>query len=228
MSISEQQHAANRANAQKSSGPTSEDGKRRSSLNGMRHGLTGATFLMTDADRVAFNTFARPFIEALKPANEVERHFAQLVARDHYRLARIQAIEENTFALGHFGKAANIDTDHEEIHHALTNAQTFSLDARVFQNLSLYEQRINRSMHKNLKALTDLQGQRKAEERQAALEAEKAAAKPKAQAAGAGPQLVETNREQSAGAGLGFVFSDPPKPTPPDTDTRQNAPGQAA
>jgi hypothetical protein len=120
MSLTEAQLNANRANAQKSTGPTSPEGKKRSSLNGMRHGLTGSTFLMTDSDRAGFRTFAESFIKALKPASEVKRHFAELVARDHHRLARLRAIEENTFAPGRFGKAANIDTNHEAVHSALT------------------------------------------------------------------------------------------------------------
>src|SRR5580704_3702678 len=138
MSISEAQLEANRLNAKKSTGPTTEEGKKRSALNGMRHGLTGAAFIMTVEDREAYDAFSKPFIEALKTANPVELQFAHLIAKDHYRLNRIQAIEENTFALGHFGKAGNIDSQHPEIHSALTQARVFAFEGKLFQNLSLY------------------------------------------------------------------------------------------
>ena len=54
MPVSERQLAANRANAQRSTGPTSEDGRKRSSQNALRHGITAQTTVMTD--EIAFTT----------------------------------------------------------------------------------------------------------------------------------------------------------------------------
>ena len=48
---------ANRANAQKSTGPRTEEGKQRSRLNGIRHGLTGQVSIMTDENRAAHDTY---------------------------------------------------------------------------------------------------------------------------------------------------------------------------
>ncbi len=93
---------------------------------------------------------------------------AQVLAQENHRLNRIHAIEENTFALGHFGRAgAKIDADHPEVHNALTQAIVFATEGKTFQNLSLYEQRLTRSIHKNMQLLLELQDRRKAEERQA-------------------------------------------------------------
>jgi hypothetical protein len=44
MSATSSQIAANQANAQKSTGPTTAEGKQRSSLNALKTGLTGALF----------------------------------------------------------------------------------------------------------------------------------------------------------------------------------------
>jgi hypothetical protein len=44
--ISEAKLAANRANAAHSTGPTTGEGQQRSSLNAMKHGLTGRTVLL--------------------------------------------------------------------------------------------------------------------------------------------------------------------------------------
>ncbi len=181
---SDKQIAANQANAQKSTGPRTDEGKKRSAMNGQRHGLTGQAFLMTDEDRKAYDAFSKPYIEALKPANPAETQLAQLLAQDNFRLNRIHAIEENTFALGHFGRAGDrIHADHPEVHHAFTQAVVFATEGKTFQSLSLYEGRITRNIHKNMQLLLELQDRRKAEERQAALEAR--TAKPKTRAASA-------------------------------------------
>jgi hypothetical protein len=49
---SEKQIAANRRNAQKSTGPKTESGKRRASLNAFRHGLASQGLQAVDADLV--------------------------------------------------------------------------------------------------------------------------------------------------------------------------------
>jgi hypothetical protein len=204
----EAQINANRLNAQKSTGPVTEKGKNRSRLNGARHNLTGQAFLMTDEDRQAYDRFSDPYIAALQPANPVELQLAHLLAQDNHRLNRIHAIEENTFALGECGKPGeSLDADHPEVHHAGAQARTFAMEGKTFQNISLYEQRITRNIHKNMKLLLEIQDRRKAEERLQAIEAR--TVKPKTRTAAAGSPTE-----------IGFAFSTPkltladdPKPT---------------
>ena len=98
--LSDKQLAANRANAQLSTGPTSVDGKRRSSLNARRHNLTGQVTAMTEEDRIAHDTFADALIKSMAPEGALELQLAQRIATDSWRLNRSSAIEENIFALG--------------------------------------------------------------------------------------------------------------------------------
>jgi hypothetical protein len=195
MSISEKQRNANRENAKKSTGPKTEEGKRRSALNGSRHNLTGAAYVMSDEDRQAFDKFSAPFIASLNPADGAEHSYAHLVAVAHWRLNRVHAIEENTFSMGHFTKASDVEVDHPELHHALTQARVFDLKGDTFKNLSLYEQRIAREMNRHLKSLFELQDRRKANEREQAREADRTAAKPMARAAGAAPVPTQTTAD---------------------------------
>jgi hypothetical protein len=48
--------AINRANAQHSTGPRTSEGKRRSSMNAMRHGLTSQVIVMPDEDMQAYRS----------------------------------------------------------------------------------------------------------------------------------------------------------------------------
>jgi len=57
------QIAANQANAQSSTGPKSEDGKKRSSLNALKTGLTGRTVLMPGDDAKAYQDHVCRFID---------------------------------------------------------------------------------------------------------------------------------------------------------------------
>jgi hypothetical protein len=210
MSISEKQLNANRQNAKKSTGPKTEEGKKRSALNGSRHNLTGAAYVMSDEDRQAFDKFCAPFIASFNPANAAERSYAHLIAVAHWRLNRVHAIEENTFSMGHFTKASDVEVDHPELHHALTQARVFDLKGDLFKNLSLYEQRIAREMNRNLKTLFELQDRRKAEEREQAREA----AKPKTKTASASNTYEEN--------GFAFSTDQTPKPEPAQTQLQED------
>jgi hypothetical protein len=70
--ISEAQLAANRANAAHSMGPRTEEGQKRSSLNAMKHGLTGRTVLLPREKKQDYDAFSQEMFNELKPANPME------------------------------------------------------------------------------------------------------------------------------------------------------------
>ena len=88
--ISEKQLDANRRNAQHSTGPKTEEGKRTSSHNACRHNLTGQVTAMTDEDRIAHDAFSAAMIAYLAPEGALEIQLAQRVATDSWRLNRIE------------------------------------------------------------------------------------------------------------------------------------------
>jgi hypothetical protein len=81
----DQQIAANRLNAQLSSGPKSPEGRKRSSMNALRHGLTGQVTTMTDEDRTAHDNFTKTLIHDLAPKGAMETQLAQRIATDSWR-----------------------------------------------------------------------------------------------------------------------------------------------
>ncbi len=169
--ISEKQLAANRRNAQRSTGPRTEEGKQVAALNARRHNLTGQVTAMTEADRIMHDAFSASIVDNLAPEGAMETQLAQRIATDSWRLNRISAVEDNLFALGHNSKCDEIETEDSEIHAALTAAKVFTAESKQLQLLTLYEQRINRNIQKNLAMLQALQAarlaKREAEMRQA-------------------------------------------------------------
>jgi hypothetical protein len=160
--ISEKQLEANRRNAERSTGARSDAGKARSSLNNLRHGLTGHINILPTEDREAHDRFCNELIDGFLPETPMEQQLAHSVAEDNWRLNRARAIENNMFALGHEG-------ERREVQVALADARTFQAHANQFQLLTIYEQRINRTLQRNMKQLQELQAGRR-QQRQLALE----------------------------------------------------------
>jgi hypothetical protein len=155
--ISEKQLAANRSNAQHSSGPKTPEGKKASSLNACRHNLTGQVTAMTDADRIFHDAFSAAFIQNLAPEGAVETQFAQRIATDSWRLNRASAIEDNLFALGYHEQSGEEPAQHPQVHAAFTAARVFTAQSNQLALLTLYEQRINRNIQRNLATFQALQ-----------------------------------------------------------------------
>src|ERR1700678_1778070 len=147
----------------KSTGPRTPEGKARSSVNALRHGLTGRVVVLPSEDMDAYYAFCADLIADLAPATALERQYAQTFCDTQWRLNRARAIEDSMLALGHFEAAGEIDVDHPEIHAALTAARVFRENSKAFVNLSLYEQRLQRTLKESLRQLQELQAQRKAD-----------------------------------------------------------------
>jgi hypothetical protein len=171
--ISEKQLEANRRNAERSTGPRTEEGKKASALNARRHNLTGQVTAMTDADRIMHDAFSASIMESLAPEGAMEIQLAQRIATDSWRLNRISAVEDNLFALRHSAKSDDTETEDPEIHAALTAAKVFKDESKQLQLLTLYEQRINRNIQRNLATLQALQAARQAKREAEMKEAKK-------------------------------------------------------
>src|ERR1700744_32921 len=176
--ISEKQLEANRRNAQRSTGPKTEEGKKVAALNARRHHLTGQVTTMTEADRIMHDAFSAAILESLAPEGAMETQLAHRIATDSWRLNRISAVEDKLFARGQNAKSDGIHTQDSEInaaeiHAALTAAKVFKEESRQLQLLTLYEQRINRNIQKNLATLQALQAARRAKREAEMKEAKK-------------------------------------------------------
>lgn len=159
--------AANRANAQKSSGPKTDAGKQRSSLNALRHGLTAQVTVMSEHERAAFEAFAAPLIDSLGPESPMETQLAVTVATWQWRLNRAAAIEEGIFTVGTLEWAAeNLQQTNPEVHNALSNIKTYCKSPSSFDRLSLYSHRLMAQSDRALKQLKQLQAERKANEQE--------------------------------------------------------------
>jgi hypothetical protein len=84
---------ANRANALLSTGPRTESGKQRSSLNALRHGLTAQTAVLPNEDPDAYQRHIQQFLDEYAPANPTETQLVHEIANTAWRLNRIPLLE---------------------------------------------------------------------------------------------------------------------------------------
>ena len=124
--------------------PTSgrtQEGKARSSMNALRHGLTARVIVLPSEDMDAYRKFSEEIVASLDAQTPVERQFAQTVADNQWRINRIRSIEDGMLGMGHFEAAGDMDFGHPQIHAAFTAARAFRDNSKSFVNLSIYEQR---------------------------------------------------------------------------------------
>src|SRR5208282_3114807 len=95
--ISPKQRAANQRNAQKSTGPRTEDGKTRSSLNALRHGIYGRPSAIRRGelaeDEQEVTEFIQALMDDLDPRDAQEYVVAKRIADGELRLARADRFE---------------------------------------------------------------------------------------------------------------------------------------
>jgi hypothetical protein len=84
---------ANRRNAARSTGPTSEEGKQRSRCNAVRHGLTAETVISLLEDAEDYKAFELSVTADFDARTAVERELVLRLAGLLWRLRRITAIE---------------------------------------------------------------------------------------------------------------------------------------
>jgi hypothetical protein len=159
-------------------GPKTDAGKQRSRLNAYKHGLTGQIHLFTPEEHEAFEQHCQATVQALAPIGILEQQLAQSIAEDKWRLKRVRAMETAIFDAGQKGALGFLshggpryDPEQVLIDEALNQACNWLAKSNNFQLLTLYEQRINRTIERNMAELRTLRAERKAARDQALEEA---------------------------------------------------------
>jgi hypothetical protein len=158
--------AINRANAQHSTGPKTAEGKQRSSLNALRHGLTGQLVVMPNEDAEAYQALLTAFTAEYQPVGPTESTLVQALADTSWRLSRVAALETNLLALGITTATAVTDAP-QPVQDALAIAATLERKPKALSNLSMHSQRLSRQFERTIAQLKELQKTRRAEEQSA-------------------------------------------------------------
>jgi len=174
--LSEARLEANRANAQKSSGPRTDEGKAKTRLNAVKHGLTGATVLFANPeDAQRYSKHAADFQQLYQPVGPEESALVQSIIDTRWRIGTAPLLE---FAVIARATAAltesNPDFWNQPGKHADLFLEVRRQNEKELRNLQLQEHRLARRCERETAQLLRLQTARKANEEHKLAEAAKA------------------------------------------------------
>jgi len=140
-SVSGKKLAANRANAQRSSGPKTSEGKEKSKLNAVKHGLTARYFPALiqagSAESEEFETVRTELYDFYQPADAIEELLVEKLAVEYLRYPRL--VEREQVLCAH--------------------NRPYFLD--IVNKLARYQTAINHQLFEAMRELERLQTQRK-------------------------------------------------------------------
>jgi len=148
-----------RINGAKSRGPVTPEGKKRSSLNAVRHGLLAKSICLTNEDPEKFKELLQDYLTRLQPTDNVELRLVEQLASAAFRLERFAGTETALFDLEMDTQAPQIEKQFKKIDHASTFALAFKSLADNSKSLQLYlryETTISRQYDRALKQLLTL------------------------------------------------------------------------
>jgi hypothetical protein len=155
---------ANRSNAQKSTGPRTPQGKAVVAQNAVRHGLCAARVVIKGEDPGEFELYRERMLGDLEPVGSVENMLAERIANLGWRLQRAERLEGAAWATleakqvassaagpAAFLRPAGValaETDEEAVLGQIV-VKDFG-EARVLDQLLVYERRIESSLYRTM------------------------------------------------------------------------------
>ena len=94
----EKQIAANRRNAQKSTGPKTPQGKAAVSMNSLRHGLRARTVVLPGDDPQEFQRLCEDLEAEWQPLTRTEQIYLEQMATAYWKLQRLELFEKRTLS----------------------------------------------------------------------------------------------------------------------------------
>jgi len=166
---SQAQILANRLNAQKSTGPRTNQGKAAVSQNAVKHGLLAEQDVITSESQADFRLYRDQLLDELSPVSPMESMLAERIVTLSWRLKRAgrfqnQAIDTlntdetsspfkkltQSLSFNFAGKSlSNAAGSNGELALGRLAVKDFS-NARVLDRLLMYERRIENSLYKTL------------------------------------------------------------------------------
>jgi len=155
----EAQINANRLNAQKSTGPRTEEGKRAVSQNAVKHGLFAREAVIKCEDPAEFELHREALLDELRPVGAIESMLAERIVSLSWRLQRVERMQNQA-------TDCLIEEDYLPLGRMVT--KRWSNNLKIIEKLFMHERRIESSLNRTITKLKQLQTIRRIEREDAA------------------------------------------------------------
>ncbi len=160
---------ANRANAQKSTGPKTANGKDQSSRNAIKHGLTSTRTLIGQEDPIEFHELRGSLLRDYAPANTQEEILVDRLASASWRTLRSRQMEQSLCNMSVDQWQDKRKGDRPRTAQTENEALIISMvEDDLWRVMLRYDTQISRDFFRTLNALEKIQKDRRIRERQEA------------------------------------------------------------
>jgi hypothetical protein len=146
-----------RENGKKSRGPVTPEGKKNSSRNALKHGMTAASFVLPGESEQDFADLLQAHRDTYQPANAIEIDLVETMALARWRLRRMASLESNLFENELVLCQKEIDEKFATIPDLGRLAFVFQQQTKSLALLIRYESSLTRLHDRTYKHLKELQ-----------------------------------------------------------------------
>ena len=156
--------AANRRNAQKSTGPRSIEGKKRAGLSALKHGMTAKTVVLPNESAAGYEEIRAALIEDYAPATTQELMLVDQIAAGYWRTIRARRYENEMFdnrlrtRKRELGMDQKPDPDKDDEGYAVMLQMA---DPEELKNYFRYDATISRDYYRAIATLEKMQAARR-------------------------------------------------------------------
>lgn len=150
--VSDKKLAANRRNAQKSTGPKTLSGKAIASMNALKHGLCARRPIITGEDEAEFVQFTADWVDELRPVGARESLCAENIILTAWQLRRVPSVRAGLFEAQIRWNSRRMEPIHP-----------FAMDPDAYAQLTRIDRHqaaMERSFDRSIKELEKLQAER--------------------------------------------------------------------
>jgi hypothetical protein len=160
----EAQRAAARANGAKSNGPTTEEGKAKSALNAVRHGLLAGTLVLRTESQAKFLAVLNGYLDDYHPEGQTENDLVEAIAAAKWQEQRCWTLITALVDIRMDRMEQEIAAEFTQMDNATRTALAFVKEADQAVGLALlnrYAARHSREWHRAVDKLRTIQKERR-------------------------------------------------------------------
>jgi hypothetical protein len=162
--ISEARRAAARANGAKSHGPVTPEGKAKSALNAVTHGLTASAIVLTTESKEKYELLLASYLERCDPDGPIEIDLVEEIVAAKWQQRRVATMITALMDVTMDRMEKEIRDEFENVDNGVRTVLAFEKEAKQSTTLALlnrYAARHAREYHRALRQLREIQSERR-------------------------------------------------------------------